>query len=100
MSFLPPHRRGRSPTVLGAIATILAAMADETEILGAQLCADPALVTEHTVTLQAIDRLAQQLDQLALVIGAQDPQAAIAQVSLTGLKDKLEAMIAAPVREL
>ena len=49
MSFLPPHRRGHSPTVLGAVATILAAMADETEVLGAQLYADPALVVPREV---------------------------------------------------
>ena len=51
------------------------------------------MLPNNTLTLVDLGRLAQQLDQLAMVIRAQDPQAAIAQVSLTGLKDKLEAMV-------
>ena len=89
MSYLPPHPRGPAPALFKAAAETLLSMAALVEDLGADLCADPAIVERHLTSLQAIDRLAQHLDQIAAVIGADDPVRAVETVKLSELKTHL-----------
>ena len=76
-------------------------LAGELEVLGAALCADPALAEDHLAHLQKIDWCAQSLIQLALVIEAPDPLSAVERITLGDLRDRLNAgwePIAAPPR--
>ncbi|MHA7818894.1 MAG: hypothetical protein ACX930_04530 [Erythrobacter sp.] len=75
--------------MMKAAASALVAMAGHADELGAELCANPAVVEEHLTALQTIDRLAQHLTQIAIVISADDPVSAIDDVLLTELKDYL-----------
>lgn len=72
-----------------ACASALTAMASHAEELGEELCSNPAVVEEHLTALQAIDRLAQHLSQIAIVISADDPVSAADEVLLAELKDHL-----------
>lgn len=74
------------PGLPHAIADVLAALAGELELLGSGLCSDPAVAQRHLDDLQRIDRCAQSLSQLALVLQAPDPAAAAAHVTLGDLR--------------
>lgn len=78
-----------SPELLKAAALALEKMAGQAEALGAVLCSDPDVVERHLTSLQVIDQISQHLDQIAHVMAADDPHAAIASVSLSDLKDHL-----------
>lgn len=75
----PPHLQS-------AIAGVLTALASEMELLGSGLCSDPAVAQRHLDDLQRIDRCAQSLGQLAMVLEAADPAAAAANVTLGDLR--------------
>ncbi|MCF8710448.1 hypothetical protein [Rhizorhapis sp. SPR117] len=59
------------------------------------LCSDPNLVQAHLPTLQGLDELAQRQACLALVLRATDMQAALADISLEALRERMVAQIAA-----
>ncbi|MEM7779728.1 MAG: hypothetical protein AAF697_04950 [Pseudomonadota bacterium] len=65
-------------------------MSVQIEAMGADLCRDPVIVQRHMTSLQTIDRLSQHLEQVAAIIGADDPVAAIEQVKLADLKEHLQ----------
>lgn len=73
-----------------AIADSLGSLAGEIEGMGLALCSDPDIAARHMEQLQAIDRISQSLRELALVLGASDPQAAIGEIRLGDLRDALE----------
>lgn len=81
-----PH----SPTLLAGIAAQLAALAEESEQFGTVLCSDAAVAGRHLVQLQQIDKLAQSLREMASVLCAHDPDAAVAAIRLGDLRHALE----------
>lgn len=79
------------PELRATVAAVLHELAGEVEELGNDLCEDAAVAERHLASLQQIDRFAQHLAQLALVIGAPDPASAVGAVSLGELREKLVA---------
>ena len=84
-----PH----SPGLLGGIADQLSDLALEAEDFGLVLCSDAAVAGRYLVQLQQIDRLAQSLRELARVLSAHDPDAAVASICLGSLRADLEATL-------
>lgn len=89
--FFAPHElAGSQASDLFIVAAArLQAIAIQAEDLGAELCADPDVVTRHLTALQTIDWLAQNISQIAAVIAADDPASAVDNVQLAELKDLL-----------
>ena len=89
--YFPPTAvtSAEAPGLFHAAANRLRAMALQAEDLGAELCSDPDVVTRHLTALQTIDRLAQNISQIAEVISADDPVSAIDHVQLAELKELL-----------
>jgi hypothetical protein len=76
-----------SPALLEALATTLSSLAREVEALGTELAMDTTLAARHLESLQSIDATMQTLDQVALVLGASDCQAALDAVTLDDLRE-------------
>jgi hypothetical protein len=81
-----PH----SPALLGTIAARLATLAEDAEAFGIVLCSDGDVAARYLVQLQQIDRLAQSLRELAGVLSAADPEAAVSEIRLGELRLALE----------
>lgn len=81
-----PH----SPALLTGIAAQLARLAADAEDFGLVLCSDGEVAGRYLVQLQQIDRLAQSLREMARVLGAADPGAAVAAICLGELRSALE----------
>ncbi|MEO0058183.1 MAG: hypothetical protein RIT17_1656 [Pseudomonadota bacterium] len=77
--------------LLRAIAATLDDLAREAEDFGLALCADADVTARHLVQLQQIDRQAQSLRELAQVLSANDPAAAVGAIRLGELRQALEA---------
>ncbi|MEE4207139.1 MAG: hypothetical protein V2I39_12670 [Erythrobacter sp.] len=73
-----------------AIAESLGALATDTEGMGLALCSDPDIAARHMEQLQAIDRISQSLREIARVLAASDPEAAIGSICLGDLRAALE----------
>ncbi len=85
--------RGTAPhsaALLDAISARLGRFAEDAETFGIVLCSDPAVAGQHLVQLQQIDRLAQSLREMADVLAARDPAAAVAAIRLGDLRNALE----------
>lgn len=82
------------PALLEAVATKLSNLALEAEDFGIVLCSDGAVAGRYLVQLQQIDRLSQSLRELALVLSANDPEAAVAAICLGNLRAELELVLA------
>jgi hypothetical protein len=72
------------------IADALGELSDEVEAMGAVLCADLDIATRHLDQLQAIDRIGQSLREISRVLAANDPDAAIGDIGLGELHERLE----------
>jgi hypothetical protein len=81
-----PH----SPALLAAIAGHLATFAEDAEAFGIVLCSDYDVATRYLVQLQQIDRLAQSLREMANVLSAADPEAAVGAIRLGDLRAALK----------
>lgn len=77
-----PH----SPSLLAGIASQLAALAEQSEQFGTVLCSDATVAGSYLVQLQQIDKLAQSLREMAGVLAAPDPAAAVAGIRLGELR--------------
>jgi hypothetical protein len=77
------------------MAGILAQLAMEAEEFGVVLCMDPDFAGRYLQQLQNIDRIAQSLRELAGILSASNPQAAIEAVRLGALRAVLEKALAA-----
>jgi hypothetical protein len=89
----PPASGGgaaHSPALLGGIAAHLATFAEDAETFGIVLCSDGDVASRYLVQLQQIDRLAQSLREMANVLSAADPDAAVAAIRLGDLRLALE----------
>ena len=84
------HPGPPSPRLQQAIAATLSQLAVEAEDFGVVLCMDPDFAGRHLEQLQNIDRIAQSLRELAGILTASDPQAALSDVRLGGLRHELE----------
>jgi len=73
----------------------IGALALDAEGMGLALCSDPEVAARHMEQLQAIDRISQSLRELAHVLAASDPQAAIGEIRLGDLRAALEEACAA-----
>lgn len=80
-----------SAALLARIAAQLAHLAEESEKFGLVLCSDADVAGRYLVQLQQIDRLAQSLREVAVVLTAPDPGAAVAAIRLGDLRQALEA---------
>lgn len=87
---LTPAGAPHSPALLCGIAAHLATFAEDAEAFGIVLCSDYDVATRYLVQLQQIDRLAQSLREMANVLAAEDPDAAVAAIRLGGLRNALE----------
>lgn len=74
---------------LAEVAAILDELSHEIEALGADLCADPAVVGNHLHALQAIDRIAQKQRSLTAVLLAECMASAAAEVRLDEVAERL-----------
>ena len=83
------------PRLQQAIAGILAQLAAEAEEFGVVLCMDPDFAGRYLQQLQHIDRIAQSLRELAAILSASDPRAAVDVVRLGALRAVLEKALAA-----
>jgi hypothetical protein len=81
-----PH----SPALLAGIAERLSALSQDAEDFGLVLCSDAEVAARHLVELQQIDRLAQSLREMALVLIATDPASAVSSIRLGELRGALE----------
>ena len=86
-----PASAAHSPALLAGIAARLGAFAEDAEAFGIVLCSDYDVATRYLVQLQQIDRLAQSLREMANVLAAEEPAAAVAAIRLGDLRDLLEA---------
>lgn len=77
------------PPLSAALSEALMQLSGELEVLGSALCEDAALAEAHLPGLQRLDWCAQSLVQLALVIRAPDPAAAVGTVTLGDLRARL-----------
>jgi hypothetical protein len=73
-----------------AIAARLADLAVDAEAFGVVLCSDAEVAGRHLVQLQQIDRLAQSLREIAMVLESADPAGAVAAIRLGELRLALE----------
>ncbi|NJO36045.1 MAG: hypothetical protein HC869_26265 [Rhodospirillales bacterium] len=74
---------------------MIAWLANDAEGFGVVLCTDPAIMAQYLEQLQQIDRHAQTLRELAEIMRANRPEAAIGAVRLGALRSELEEAIAA-----
>jgi hypothetical protein len=89
------HHSAPSTQLQQAIAGTLAQLAEEAEEFGVVLCMDPDFAGRYLEQLQHIDRIAQSLRELATILSAGDPQAAVDAVRLGALRSVLEKALAA-----
>ena len=80
--------------LLAAIAATLDDLAREAEDFGLTLCGDAAVATRYLVQLQQVDRIAQSLRELARVLPSPEPRAALENMCLGDLRNRLEQAIA------
>ena len=80
-----------SPALLNAIAEQMALLAEQSERFGMVLCSDPDVAGRYLVELQQIDRLAQSLREMALVLTSTNAAAAVGAIRLGDLRQSLEA---------
>lgn len=85
-----PHSRA----LLAGMAARLALFAEDAESFGLVLCSDADVAGRHLVALQQIDRLAQSLREMSVVLTAAQPDAAVAAIRLGELREALEQCLA------
>ena len=60
------------------------------DLMGDDLCRDPAIVTRHGTCLQSVDILGQMLGHVATVIRCADPGAAVERIGMGELRARLQ----------
>lgn len=78
---------------LQVVAQELAALAVDIEAIASELCADPAVVAAHGMSLQSIDLIGQRQRALADLLMAADFDGALAECKL----DRIAALFARQV---
>lgn len=72
---------------LEIVARELAALAVDIEAIGAELCADAAMATAHSTSLQSIDLIGQRQRALAELLRAENFDHALADCNLSRIVD-------------
>jgi hypothetical protein len=86
----PPLPRPSKDLLDQRIAEELACIGRRLELLGGTLSGDPILLHRHAAQLQSIDLINQMLGHLARVIATEERAKAIALITLTELKARLQ----------
>lgn len=73
---------------LTTVADILVELAVDIEDLGARLCNDPNVITNHLGQLQAIDLIAQKQRWLSTMLRADCPLTAVDTIGVEALKQR------------
>lgn len=73
---------------LTTVSDVLVELAAEIEDLGAGLCCDPAVITNHVTKLQAIDLIAQKQRWLATMLRADCPLSAVDTIGVDSLRQR------------
>lgn len=77
------------PALYRAAGKELEDWANKVEVLGAALCVDAQVVSEHFEHLQDLDLLTQTLHELAKVIASTDPVEATHNICVQDLQQRL-----------
>ena len=72
------------------VAEELEAIARRLELLGGALASDPILLQRHATQLQAVDLIQQLLCQLSQVVATEEKEKAVALITLSELKARLQ----------
>jgi hypothetical protein len=86
----PPRPAPSSDLLDHRIAEELEAIARRLELLGGTLANDPILLHRHAAQLQSIDLIKQTLGHLAQVVATEEREKAVALITLTELKARLD----------
>ena len=86
----PPRPAPSADPLDHRIAEELEAIARRLDLLGGTLANDPVLVHRHAVQLQSIDLIKQMLGHLASVVATDEKEKAVALITLTELKARLQ----------
>jgi hypothetical protein len=86
----PPPPRPSQNLLDHRISEELEAIARRLEMLGGTLANDPILLHRHAAQLQSIDLIEQMLGHLSQVVAAEDKDQAVAAITLSGLKARLQ----------
>jgi hypothetical protein len=86
----PPRPAPSSDPLDHRIAEELEAIARRLDLLGGTLANDPVLLHRHAVQLQSIDLIKQMLGHLAQVVATDEKEKAVALITLTELKARLQ----------
>lgn len=78
-----------APVDIGRIAEVIEELGRKIEVLGVDLCSDPALASAHMGRLQDIDRIAQHLCALGTLLRADCMTTAAQRTGLDELIDRL-----------
>lgn len=76
---------------LATVADVLNELSCEIEMLGALLCADPAIITRHVAQLQSIDLIAQKQRWLAAMLLADRPHSVVDMIGVEALRTRFRA---------
>jgi DNA-binding phage protein len=77
------------PVDLERIAEVIDDLGRRIDILGAELCSDPAIISAHMERLQDIDRISQHLCALGKMLRAECMTTAAKHTGLDELIDRL-----------
>jgi len=86
----PPRPAPSEDPLDHRIAEELETIGRRLDLLGDALAADPALLHRHAAQLQSIDLMRQMLGHLAQVVATEDKAQAVALITLSELKARLQ----------
>ena len=86
----PPRPAPSTDPLDHRIAEELEAIARRLDLLGGALAGDPILIHRHAVQLQSVDLIRQMLGHLAQVVATHEKEKAVALITLTELKARLQ----------
>jgi hypothetical protein len=93
----PPRPAPSSDLLDHRIAEELEAIARRIDQLGGALANDPILLHRHAAQLQSIDLIRQMLSHLSQVIATEEKEKAVALITLSELKARLQRRPLAPI---
>jgi hypothetical protein len=86
----PPKPEPSKSLLDHRIAEELQAIARRLELLGGTLANDPILLHRHAAQLQSVDLIKQMLCHLSQVVATEDKEKAVAAITLSELKGRLQ----------
>jgi len=86
----PPRPKASQDLLDHRVAEELEAIARRLDLLGGALASDPILLQRHATQLQTVDLIRQMLSHLSQVVASEDKETAIALITLSELKARLQ----------